>query len=289
MKRIVIIVSIALAIMGCTQTSVQPVVLKSKADSANYALGYVHGNLHYHLISQDSTGAALTAFMRTFDHVAAGQLENQSKAFKLGHQLGISIQQFQYSGLTHYALWPANEPLILQGFVDGYYGDTTIMTRKGVQNARNRAGTIHKGWAVVYDPVQAESCPYSVQPVVMENKVDTINYAFGWSNGMSFRYQWSQDSLFVFEDCVKGINVALKHRPAYPDAVVAAERLALQSELWAKKGLDGKNFLYKSDIYRQALVNGLQKDTTSMTFDVAVHYINDKLPACLPPSARHFL
>lgn len=289
MKRIFVICSIALAIMGCTQTGVQPVSLKSKADSANYALGYVHGSFQNRLIAQDSTGAALTAFMRTFDRVAAGQFENRSKAFKIGHQLGIGIQQFQYSGLTHYALWPANEPLILQGFVDGYYGDTAVMTPKGVQNARNRAGTIHKGWSAVYDPVQAKSCPYSVQPVVMENKVDTINYAYGWSNGMSFRYQWSQDSLFVFEDCVKGINLALKHRVAYPDAVVAAERLALQSVLWTQKGLDGKNFLYKPDIYRQALVNGLQKDTTTMTFDVAVHYVNDKIPACLPPSARHFL
>lgn len=289
MKRFSAIFLIAFTIMGCTQTGVQPVSLKSKADSANYALGYIHGKLHYRLIAQDSTGAALTAFMRTFDRVAAGQFENQSNAFKLGHQLGISIQQFQYSGLTHYALWPANEPLILQGFVDGYYGDTTIMTHAGVQKARNRAGTIHKGWATIYEPVQTKSCPDSVQPIVMENKVDTINYAFGWSNGTAFQYQWSQDSLFRFEDCVKGINMALKHRVDYPDAVVAAERLALQSVLWTQKGLDGKNFRYKPEIYRQALVNGLQKDTTTMTFDVAVHYINDNIPVCLPSSAKHFL
>lgn len=294
MKRISVIILIAFAIMGCTQTGVQPVSLKSKRDSVNYALGYIHGGMSCNSLVNDSTGKALKTFMRTFDRMSDGSrfsfLVSQSKSFRYGYQLGLGVLDYEAQGLSHNPLWPVNEPLLLQGFISGYFGDTTIMTPERVNQARNRAATIHtKAWVSIYDPVIAKRCPTSVQPVVMENKVDTLNYAFGWSNGYQSAKLLTKDTTFCFDDYIAGINKALRQRPAYPAAINTAIRLAVQTESWTQKGLDGKNFPYKPEIYRQALVNGLQQDTTTMRFYDAAKYLNETLPACLPNSIKRRL
>lgn len=285
MKHFSVIILIAVAIMGCTQTGVQPVSLNSTRDSVNYALGYVHGVMFGQPVVQDSTGKALKAFISTFDRVAGGAMKDCSSAFRSGYQLGLGVVDFETTGLSHNPLWPLNEELLLQGFVSGYYQDTTIMTPSGVHDARNRANTIQtRAWTVVYDQVLAKRCPTQPRAVVMENKVDSANYAFGWSNGYSFAQAWSVDSTFIFGDCIAGVNKALRQRPDCPAAMLAAIRLANMTESWTEKGLDGKHFPYNQEIYRQALLNGLQKDTTTMRFNEAALYLKQTLPACLPPS-----
>ncbi len=290
MKRISVILLIAVAIMGCTQTGVQPVSLNSKRDSANYALGYFHGRQSNAAIGKDSTGKALHTFIITFDRVAAGSMSKKSKTYQYGHQIGLGILEYESEGLSHHPLWPVNEELLLQGFLAGYYGDTTIMTPQGVNQARNRANTIQtKAWVTIYDPVIVKSCPTAVQPVVMDNKVDTLNYAFGWSNGYQLANATQNDSTFLFEEYIAGMNNALRQRPDYPAAILAAERLALQTESWSQKGLDGKNFRYNPEIYRQALINGLQQDTVTMRYHEAAQYLYEVLPTCLPPSVKRRL
>lgn len=271
MKRISVIILIAFAIMGCTQTGVQPVSLKSKRDSINYALGYIHGGISRNSLLNDTTGKALKTFMRTFDRPI-----HHSQSYRYGYQLGLGVLEFETQGLSHNPLWPVNEPLLLQGFISGYFGDTTIMTPQGVNQARNRAATIHtKAWVTIYDPVLAKRCPTTVQPVVMENKVDTLNYAFGWSNGYQSAEIFTKDTTFCFDDYIAGINKALRQRPAYPAAIHAALRLANQPN--------------KSEIYRQALINGLQQDTTTMRFYDAAKYINETLPDRLPNAIKRRL
>lgn len=290
MKRISVIILIAVAIMGCTQVSVQPVSLNSKRDSVNYALGYIHAGLSANAVSKDSTGKALKVFISTFDRVAAGSMKKYSSSYRYGYQLGLGVLDYETSGLSHNPLWPVNEPLLLQGFISGYFGDTTIMTPKGVEQARNRANTIQtKAWITIYDPVKAQTCPTTVEPVVMENKVDSLNYAFGWSNGYQSSQVIAKDSTFCFDDYIAGMNKALRQRPDYPAAVNTAISLAIQTENWNQKGLDGKKFPYKSEIYRQALVNGLQHDTVTMRFYDAAKYLNATLPACLPNSIKRRL
>lgn len=295
MMRNLVILLIAVAFMGCTQTSVQPVSLDSKRDSVNYAMGYIHGGISCNAMPNDSTGKAIKSFMRTFDRVGGGflctmRIKHKSISYRYGYQLGLGVLEYETAGLSHNPLWPVNEPLLLQGFISGYLGDTSIITFKGVEQARNRANTIQtKAWVSIYDPVIAKHCPTTVQTVTMENKVDTLNYAFGWSNGYQSARLLANDTTFCFDDYIAGINKALRQRPAYPAAVNAAMRLAVQTEHWAQKGLNGKNFPYKSEIYRQALVNGLQHDTTTMRFYDAAKYLNETLPECLPNSIKRRL
>jgi len=290
MKHFPVIILIAVATMGCTQTSVQPVSLTTQRDSVNYALGYIHGGISRTAIASDSTGKALKVFLSTFDRVADGSMKKYSSAYRAGYQLGLGVVDFETTGLSHNPFWPLNEDLLLQGFVAGYYNDTTTMTPQGVHHARNRANSIQsKGWTIIYDQVRAKRCPTTPQSVVMENKVDSMNYAFGWANGNSFAQGASKDSTFSFDDCVAGINHALRQRPPYPAAIIAAQHLAFSVDSWQQKGLNGKKFPYKSAIYRQALVNGLQKDTTTMKFYQAAIYLKETMPECLPPSVRRRL
>lgn len=282
MKKSFLCILAAAAMMSCTNYGKQTVELTCQADSVNYALGLVTGyGIKMESAITDSTSAPIATFIKAFDKAIAGEEAVKSDAEDYGYKIGISFKSFEKEGLANNAAWLINEPILLQGLVNGISGDTTMMQSEEayrfISNAYQASATEEpaEGKAVL-----AKKCPKEAATIELASINDSLNYAFGVFQGNRISMAIAMDTTGNGEeDFVKGINQALKVKTAYPMMVMAGEQIGKNLSEWEETGLFGEEFFAVDfELIRAGIINGMN-GIADWDFNEANAYISATMMA----------
>ena len=111
--------------------------------------------------------------------------EQLSEIAQAGRQFGVSVKGFEKNGLAENPAWTFNGELYLQGMVNAFYNDTTMMNPDDAQ-AFFMAAYQSKNEGTAGEPITAK-CPNSAKTVELKNLNDSLNYAFGLLNGTQIK------------------------------------------------------------------------------------------------------
>ena len=185
MKKLSIFLLAALAMISCGNSyKAQNANLTNETDSVNYALGLLNGlQIKMYYLSNDSSDEAVAEFIDALEEAYLGKEEELNEVERAGRQFGGSVKSFEQKGLAENEAWTLNEKLFLQGLVNALYEDTTVMDSQTAETylmnnyaAGSKEG--EEGGKVVY-----AKCPKAVKTVELKNRLDSLNYAFGFMNG----------------------------------------------------------------------------------------------------------
>lgn len=260
MKKSFICILAAAALMSCANYHAQPVDLTCQADSVNYALGLVTGyGIKMESGITDSTSAPIATFIKAFDKAVAGKVADKSDAEDYGYKIGISFKGFETEGLANNPAWTLNEPILLQGLINGIEGDTTMMQSQEAYafiSSHYQATTEDQQAG---EAVTSKKCPKEAATLALVSFEDSINYAFGVFQGSRISMAIAMDTTGNGKaDFVKGINQALKSGEAYPMLAMAGEQIGQNLSEWEETGLFGQAFFATDiELIRTGIINGM--------------------------------
>ena len=135
MKKISILIIAAVAMIACGKTySAQDVKLNNQADSMNYALGFVNGSqIKMMFLRNDSSAKAVSEFVDALERGSKGKTEELGDIENMGYNFGITIKQFEKTGLIDNPALTLNEEILFQGLVNGLNQDSTMMNFESAQ------------------------------------------------------------------------------------------------------------------------------------------------------------
>ncbi len=263
MKKSFIIVLVAAAMMSCANYHAQKVELTCQEDSLNYALGLVTGyGIKMESGIKDSTTAPVAEFINAFDNALAGKIADKSDAEDYGYKIGLSFKSFEKEGLANNPAWLLNEPIMLQGIINGINQDTVMM----------QAGEAYPFISAAYQAsatqtptegkaITTKKCPKEVATIELFDKNDSLNYAFGVFQGNRIAMAIMMDTTGNGEaDFIKGINQALKVKAQYPMLMMAGEQVGNNLRDWEDTGLFGMpNFAVDMELIRSGIINGMNE------------------------------
>lgn len=277
MKKSLIIVLAASAMMSCANYNAQKVVLTCQEDSLNYALGLVTGyGIKMESGIKDSTTAPIADFITAFDKAFEGKQADKSDAEDYGYKIGISFKSFEKDGLANNPAWLLNEPILLQGLVNGINSDTTMMQSeeayqfisKNYQASAMQAPAEGKA-------ITSKKCPKTAATIALNSFSDSINYAFGVFQGNRISMAIAMDTTGNGDvDFIKGINAGLKVKTQYPMLMMAGEQVGANLKEWEATGLFGQPiFAVDIELIRTGIINGMN-DVKDWDFNAANEYIS---------------
>ena len=272
MKKISIFLLAALAMISCGNSyKAQDVKLNNENDSLNYAVGLGFGlSIRQQALTKDSSDEVIAEFIDALENAYLDKEENQlSEVAKLGHNVGASAQMFEKNGLRGNPEWIINEEAFFQGIINGLYEDTTMMNNEEAYSILLIASTT---------PVKAEGakvinakCPSKAKTIALKNQIDSINYAFGFLNGLQLggyiagMEEKEGDGINEF---VEYVNKALKTNVRNPQLVETGKNVGQTIRQQEPVGLLGvAGVETKFDLLKQGIINGLYNHTTQ--FDAA--------------------
>ncbi len=265
---------------SCSHTyEVRTINLKTQKDSVSYAMGYMSG-MQSSFFVKDTTGQALVDFMTAYDMAAKGAFKNASEAYKQAYQMGLGLKNYEQKGMYLRKTLPMNGPVVLQGFVNGMYLDSTQMTRPQAQDIYNRYLFLRKNRNRLDQTVPATLCPTAQAYIELLSPWDSVSYMAGWINGIRIGEKLTDDNREAeIKDQMAGVNAALQTSYAFPSAAGRAVGLGITYYKWQSTGKVGQiEVSVVPKIYYQGLINGLQQDTTMMTMPHAIKYIKATHP-----------
>lgn len=282
MKKLSLLLLAAMAMVSCGNSyDAKQVAMADMQDSINYALGLVNGSqIKMMYLANDSSEEAVNEFVAALERGYNGEVEELSEVARVGKSIGSSIKQSEAIGLAGNDVWTLNEKLFFQGLVNGVYGDTTVMkvdfARDFFQNAyqASSADTVKAGKAI------KAKCMKNVATVTLNDKMDSLNYAFGLLNGNELRmYVLSADTTGTAgAELIKYINIGMKEKKHNPQLVSMGEQIGKSIKEQEAVGLIGEESLItKFDLILQGFVNGLKDFTEQMTPEEANMYITNAL------------
>ncbi len=262
MKKTLILVMAAMATMGCAKKyNAQDVIMVNQNDSVNYAIGLMWGqDIKMQFFAMDSTDAPITIFMTALEKAYDAKGVEESEALVFGKNLGASIKMFEKEGLASNPAWTVNEQILLQGLVNGIYGDTMMIQSEAAYNIVSQAYQASTTDPISTDKaVKAKKAPKEVYSFDLNSKMDTLNYAIGVIQGSRLSMIIAQDTTGEnFKDLIKGINAALKDNSGYPMLSLAGEQICSTIHTWEESGLINEPSLTVDvELIKQGLVNGM--------------------------------
>lgn len=280
MKKISILIIATIAMISCGNSyKAQVITLNDKIDSVNYAYGCGYGNYLLDAAMQgEASDAEINELVNALTKGYEGKVAELSRIAEVGQNIGQTIKKFEENGLMGITAWRLNEKLLFQGLANGLNQDTTIMQRSGamefIQTQMQVARTLEE-----VDVEKAITAKFvnKFQKVTLKTYNDSINYAFGYINGLdlySGLIARDSDVVAATKEFAQYINVGLKDKSINPQIVADAQMMGKQFAANTDKflGVDGVDLRF--DIIRQGLVNGLNKDTVMMTGEFANTYLN---------------
>lgn len=264
--------------------TVQTVVLQNQNDSMNYALGLVNGYQMktYQLPSDSNATVALIEFMDALQRGYNGEVETLSDIASIGKNIGQSIKSSEKVGLADNPAWTLNENLFFQGFVNGLYSDSIVMAADTAlaffQKEYNESATSNDS-LVAEDPILG-TCPSSVKHIILVNKNDSLNYAFGYLNGNGLAQDiLSLDSTHAMKkEIIEYINWGLQTKAQFPQLVEMGELIGKTILEQESVGLIGEPSLSTHfPLIKQGFINGLLGAEEQMTAEEANAYIENTI------------
>jgi FKBP-type peptidyl-prolyl cis-trans isomerase FklB len=264
--------------------TVQTVVLQNQNDSMNYALGLVNGYQMktYQLPSDSSATIAIMEFMDALQRGYNGEVETLSDIASIGKNIGQSIKSSEKVGLADNPAWTLNENLFFQGFVNGLYSDSIVMAADTAlaffQKEYNESATSNDS-LVAEDPILG-TCPSSVKHIILVNKNDSLNYAFGYLNGNGLAQDiLSVDSTHAMKkEIIEYINWGLQTKAQFPQLVEMGELIGKTILEQESVGLIGEPSLNTHfPLIKQGFINGLLGAEEQMTAEEANAYIENTI------------
>ena len=280
-----IIAFLSFAMMAYSnEYTVQTVVLQNQNDSMNYALGVANGYhmKEYQLPSDSSATVAIIEFMDALQRGYNGEVETLSEGATIGKNIGQSIKSSEKVGLANNPAWTLNEKLFFQGFVNGLYSDSIVMVVDTAltffQKEYNESATSNDS-LVAEDPILG-TCPSSVKHIILVNKNDSLNYAFGYLNGNGLAQEMlSADSTHVMKkEIIEYINLGLQSKAQFPQLIDMGELIGKSILEQEAVGLIGEPSLTTNfPLIKQGFINGILGAEEQMSYEEANAYIDNTM------------
>lgn len=285
MKKICILIIAAVAMISCgNKYTAQTVVLNDQTDSINYAVGLINGvQIKMMQLRNDSAPEAVTEFIDALQRGYDGKIEELTDAANAGKRFGMSIKSSEKVGLADNPAWTLNEKVLFQGLVNGLYQDTTVMTQEVADNyfsSEYQKSAMSNDTTIKAGKVIKGKCPKSTKNIKLTNSVDSLNYAFGFLNGMGIsQYTFTQDSTNEDkEEFIEYINKGLKSGNKYPQLIEIGEQIGQVLLSQEETGFLGEPSLsINFELIKQGMINGFLGAEEQWSSDVAGAYIQETM------------
>jgi FKBP-type peptidyl-prolyl cis-trans isomerase FklB len=285
MKKLSIIIIAAIAMVSCGKTTytAEEVTLNNQTDSLNYALGLMQGSqIKMHLLRNDSSTEAIAEFVEALERGYNGEVEQLEEIAAFGKNIGMAAKQFEKEGLAAIPQWSLNQKLFFQGLVNGLNLDSTVM--KGQDAAlyfqnEYQAAALSNDTTIAAKPILGK-CPKKVKTVTLNDKTDSLNYAFGYINGAEIgQYILAEDSTGEDQKLfIKYINIGRKSNIRNPQLVNAGEQIGKGIKGQESAGLFGEPTLITNfELIKKGFINGLLDATEQWNPEFAGEYIQSTM------------
>lgn len=250
-------------------------ILKTQADSLNYAIGLHNG---VQLLSQHSILSepkAQEAFLKAVDATfKCDSMPAESK--RIGQEVAIVFADQNERGLADIKSWNFNAALCFQGLVNGLYGDSTITTDKAVEFFQAQYEKAQNDSSIQSSKQHKQKlvCPTKVAKVTLKTTIDSLNYMFGIINGSQLgNIATSNDDK---QQLIQNINNALKPYNQYSQIELTGATIGYALISQRKQGLMGlSDVALNYPIIRQAISDGLKNDTSIFSVTEVSNYLTD--------------
>ena len=276
MRKFSIFLLAALAMISCGNSyKAQDVKMANETDSINYAVGLLNGlQIKMYYLSNDSSDEAVAEFIDALEMAYQDKDEKLSEIAQAGRQFGSSVKGFEKHGLAENGSWPFNAKLYLQGLVNAFYEDTTVMTQEGAQSffmaAYQSSQEALDGEAV------SGKCPKAAKTVELKNKLDSLNYAFGFLNGgqiKTYLLAEDEDGKGV-EEFIENVNIGIKEDVHNAQLVSMGKSVGKAIREQEPVGLLNTPGLETNfDLIKQGFINGLYNYTEQFDMQSAGQYV----------------
>ena len=276
MKKLSIILLAAVALISCGNSyKAQDATLTNETDSINYAIGLINGlQIKMYLLSNDSSEETVAEFIDAMDKAYLDKEEELNDIQREGRQIGSAFKGFETKGLAERKEWTLNEKALLQGFVNGLYKDTSIMTN---DEAEPLVISYFQGQKEVPEgKTVTAKCPTKAKAIELKDAIDTLNYAFGFANGTQIAsYLLAEDSTGEdTKEFIDNVIIGMKENIRNPQLVNTAQtigRSIREQEPVGLLGVEGLETNY--DLIKQGFINGLNNYTEQMDMQSAGQYV----------------
>ena len=276
MKKITIFLLAAVALISCGNSyKAQDATLTNETDSINYAIGLINGlQIKMYYLANDSSDEAVAEFIDALDEAYLDKEEELSDIQREGRQIGSAFKGFETKGLAERKEWTLNEKALLQGFVNGLYKDTSIMT---MDEAEPLVISYFQGQKEVPEgKTVTAKCPTKAKAIELKDAIDTLNYAFGFANGTQIAsYLLAEDSTGEdTKEFIDNVIIGMKENIRNPQLVNTAQtigRSIREQEPVGLLGVEGLETNY--DLIKQGFINGLNNYTEQMDMQSAGQYV----------------
>jgi len=278
MKKLSIVFLAAMAMISCGNSyKAQDVTLTNETDSVNYALGLLNGlQIKMYYLANDSSDESVTEFINAMEAAYLDKDEVASEIAKAGQQFGTSVQMFEKHGLAENKAWTLNEKIFFQGLVNALCDDSEIMDSETAETflmanyQMSQEGT--EEGKVVY-----AKCPKTAKNIELKNKLDSLNYAFGFMNGSQIKnYLLANDTTGEgMDEFIDNVNKGMRAKVRNPQLVAMGKNIGnaiREQEPVGLMGIPGLETNY--DMIKQGFINGLYNYTTQMDQMTANQYVD---------------
>jgi FKBP-type peptidyl-prolyl cis-trans isomerase FklB len=282
MKKSSIMLLAAMMMISCGNSyKAQDAQLNTQSDSINYAVGLLNGlQIKMYYLANDSSDEAVTEFIDALENAYQDKDEKLSEIAQAGRQFGASVQGFEQKGLAENPAWTFNGELYLQGLVNAFYNDTTMMNPDAAQAFFMEAYQSQtEGTA---DKAIHAKCPKSAKTMVLNNKIDSLNYAFGLLNGSQIKtYLLADDEEGkAIDEFIDNVNAGMKEKVRNPQIVAMAKNVGKAIREQEPVGLLGIEGLETNfDCIKQGFINGLYNYTEQFDLQSAGQYVEGVIAA----------
>jgi FKBP-type peptidyl-prolyl cis-trans isomerase FklB len=282
MKKSSIMLLAAMMMISCGNSyKAQDAQLNTQSDSINYAVGLLNGlQIKMYYLANDSSDEAVTEFIDALENAYQDKDEKLSEIAQAGRQFGASVQGFEQKGLAENPAWTFNGELYLQGLVNAFYNDTTMMNPDAAQAFFMEAYQSQTE-GTAGEAIHAK-CPKSAKTMVLNNKIDSLNYAFGLLNGSQIKtYLLADDEEGkAIDEFIDNVNAGMKEKVRNPQIVAMAKNVGKAIREQEPVGLLGIEGLETNfDCIKQGFINGLYNYTEQFDLQSAGQYVEGVIAA----------
>lgn len=282
MRKFAFLAVLATALISCGNTyTAKTIELTNMNDSVNYAVGLVNGaNLKMSQLRNDSSDQVIAEFVDALQRGYEGKEEELSDVASIGQNVGFATKACETNGLAENPAWTINEKIFFQGLVNGLYDDQSVMrideAKEFFQTAYMASRTEN---TVAGKPIKA-SCPKTTKTITLNNKMDSINYAFGLLNGSEVKaYVLANDSTgSMAKEFIAYVNKGMKKSYTNPQLVQMGEQVGKTIKEQEATGLIGEPSLVTDfELIKQGFINGLYEYNEMWEPMAAGQYIQETL------------
>ena len=238
-------------------------------------MGLLNGlQIKMYYLANDSSDEAVAEFVDALEMAYQDKEEELSEIAQAGRQFGASVTGFEKHGLAENASWPFNGKLYLQGLVNAFYEDTTMMSAEEAQAFFMEA--YQSSQEALDGEMVKGKCPKTAKTVELEDKLDSLNYAFGLLNGSQIKtYLLAEDEDGTgVEEFIKNVNLGIKEDVHNAQAVSIGKSVGKAIREQEPVGLLNTPGLETNfDLIKQGFINGLYNHTTQFDMQSAGQYV----------------